>query len=77
MINYLFVNRPTFSEEYKTRRIGYPQELGYQCIVCGSKIRYNYPDNGKLVHTLTGDVYQIVNLYTCTNESCESCESIL
>ena len=71
------MNRPIFSEEYKTRRIGYPQELGHQCVVCGSKVRYNYPDNGKLVHTLTGDVYQIVNLYTCTNESCESCESIL
>ena len=71
MINYLFVNRPIFSEEYKTRRIGYPQELGHQCVVCGSKVRYNYPDNGKLVHTLTGDVYQIVNLYTCTKENCE------
>ncbi len=65
------MNRPTYSEEYKTRRIGYPQELGHQCVVCGSRVKYGYPDNGKLVHTLTGDVYQIVNLYTCKNEKCE------
>ena len=71
MINYILVNRPTFSEEYETRRIGYPKELDHHCVVCGSKVKYCYPDNGKLVHTLHGDVYQIVNLYTCKNEKCE------
>lgn len=65
------MNRPKFSEEYKIRRIGYPQELDHQCIVCGSKVKYCYPNNCKLVHTLQGDVYQIINLYTCTNEKCE------
>jgi len=34
-------------------------------------VRYQYPDNGKLVHTLEGDVYQVVNLYSCTNKNCE------
>lgn len=74
MINYILVNRPTFSEEYETQRIGYPQELDHQCVVCGSKVKHCYPDNGKLVRTLTGDVYQIVNLYTCANEKCEMSE---
>ena len=70
MIKYIFVNRPTFSEEYKTKRLEYPQELDYECVVCGNKVKYCYPNNGKLVHTLNGDVYQIVNLYICTNEDC-------
>lgn len=34
-------------------------------------MKYRYPDNGKLVHSLEGDVYQVVNLYSCTNENCE------
>ena len=65
------MNRPTYSEEYITKRIGYPRELDLKCVVCGRKVKYCYPDNGKLVHTLNGDVYQIVNLYSCTNEYCE------
>lgn len=65
------MNRPTYSENHETVRIGYPSELNHECSVCGSKVRYQYPDNGKLVHTLEGDVYQVVNLYSCTNENCE------
>lgn len=65
------MNRPTISENYETVRIVYPEELDHRCIVCGRKVIYAYPDNGKLVHTLNGDVYQIVNLYTCTNEACQ------
>ena len=71
MINYILVNRPIFSEEYDTQRIRYPHELDHQSIVCGSNVKYYYLDNGKLVHRLQGDMYQIVNLYTCTNEKCE------
>ena len=65
------MNRPTYSEDHETVRIGYPSELNHECFVCGSKVKYRYPDNGKLVHTLEGDVYQVVNLYSCTNENCE------
>jgi len=35
-----------------------------------------YPDNGKLVHTLRGDVYQVVNLYNCTDEECSMSEVV-
>lgn len=70
-INYILMNRTTYSEKYKTIRIGYPLELDHECVVCRSKVKYCYPDNGKLVHALNGDVYQIVNLYSCTNKECE------
>lgn len=64
------MNRPTISEEYKTVRKGYPHELNHECPICENEVKYCYPDNGKLVHTLQGDVYQIINLYSCTNEEC-------
>jgi len=64
------MNRPTNSEEYNTVRIGYPPEFDHECPLCKSEVKYRYPDNGKLVHTLNGDVYQILNLYTCTNKEC-------
>ena len=31
------------------------------CPVCRNKVKYRYSDNGKLVHTLGGDIYQVVN----------------
>ncbi len=61
MVDYIIMNRATFSEEYETVRVGYPSELNHVCPVCRSKVKYRYPDNGKLVHTLEGDVYQVVN----------------
>lgn len=64
------MNRETYSEEHETVRISYPKELNNACIVCGSEVKFMYPDGGKLVHTLEGDVYQVVNLYACTNENC-------
>ncbi|MBD3340613.1 MAG: hypothetical protein GF353_16010 [Candidatus Lokiarchaeota archaeon] len=74
MIYYSIMNRPTNSEKYRTVRISYPPELDLKCTVCGSKVKFLYPDNGKVVHTLKGDVYQVVNLYTCTDEACAMSE---
>ncbi len=65
------MNRKTYSEEHKTVRISYPEELNKACIICGSEVKFKYPDSGKLVHTLEEDVYQVMNLYACTNENCE------
>jgi len=71
MINYILMNRKTYSDKYDTVRISYPSELNNKCIVCGNEVNYCYFDNGKLVHTLKGDIYQVVNYYSCTNECCE------
>ena len=62
--------RDTFSEEYDTVKIFYPEHLNMKCPVCGSKVKYKMKDNGKLVRTLKGDVHQIVSLYICSNENC-------
>ena len=65
------MNRMTYSEKHETVRISYPKELNKACIVCGSKVKFKYPDGGKLVHTLEGDIYQVMNYYACMNETCE------
>lgn len=76
MIYFIIMNRPSNSEKYKTVRISYPLELDHKCPVCESTVKFTYPDNGKLVRTLEGDVYQVVNLYTCTNETCVMSEGV-
>lgn len=70
-IHYYIVNRKTYSEDYDTVRISYPPGLNNKCIICGNDVTYCYSDNGKLVHTLEGDIYQVVNYYSCTNRDCE------
>jgi len=52
-------------------RIGYPKELNLKCPLCEHPVKYQYANNGKIVHTLNGDLNQVVNLYKCTNEECE------
>ena len=71
---YIIMNRKTYSEKHETVRISYPKELNKAFIVCGSKEKFKYPDGGKLVHTLEGDIYQVMNYYACTNEVCELSE---
>lgn len=65
------MNRKTYSEDYDTVRLSYPPGLDNKCFICGSEVKYCYSDNGKLVRTLDGDIYQVVNYYSCTNEGCE------
>ena len=65
------MNRKTYSEDYDTIRISYPPGLNNKCITCGNDVSYCYSDNGKLVHTLEGDIYQVVNYYSCANRDCE------
>lgn len=71
MTLYIIMNRKTYSENHETVRISYPKELNKACIVCGSKVKFKYPDGGKLVHTLEGDIYQVMNYYACSDEVCE------
>ena len=65
------MKRETYSEKYKTVRMSYPSEWNFTCPSCGEKVKFKYADDGKLVHTLKGPIYQIVNLYSCTNIDCE------
>lgn len=60
----------TNSKKYKTVRIGYPKELNLKCPLCKHDVEYAYANDGKIVHTLKGDVNQVINLYTCSNEEC-------
>jgi len=52
-------------------RIGYPTYLNKSCICCNSPVEYAYPDDGKMVRTLEGIVYQIVNYFKCSNPDCK------
>jgi len=65
------MKRETYSEDYKTVRISYPSEWNFACPSCGEKVKFKYADDGKLVHTLKGPIYQVINLYSCTNSECE------
>jgi len=60
----------TNSDKYETVRLGYPKELDLKCPLCRFDVKFQYANNGKIVHTLCGDIYQIVNLYTCKSEEC-------
>lgn len=61
----------TYSEGYKTVRVGYPKDLNLKCPLCEHDVKYEYANSGKIVHTLNGDINQVINLYTCTNKECE------
>ena len=52
-------------------RIGFPKDLNQKCPLCEYDVQFQYANNGKIVHTLNGDINQIMNLYTCINEECE------
>ena len=65
------MKRETYSEDYKTVRISYPSEWNFACPSCGEKVKFKYPDDGKLVHTLKGPINQVINLYSCINLKCE------
>jgi hypothetical protein len=68
---FSIMNKPTNSPNYRTVRIAYPEEWHLKCPLCGQNVRFMYSNAGKLVHCLDEDVYQILNLYQCSNTSCE------
>ena len=71
------MNRKTYSDNYDTLRISYPLGLDNKCIVCESEVTYCYSDNGKLVRTLEGEIYQVINYYSCTKKDCEMSKIVL
>lgn len=60
----------TNSKNYTTVRTGYPKELNLKCPLCEHDVKYAFANDGKIVHTLNGDINQVINLYTCKNEEC-------
>jgi len=43
-----------------------------RCDVCGKLVIFAHANNGKIIHTLEGDIHQVVYYYTCSNEKCEN-----
>lgn len=64
------MRHPTISSDYETVRLKWPSWLPKKCPHCQSSVKYLYADNGKLVHTLTGIVYQVMTYYACSNDKC-------
>jgi len=65
------MNLPAQSDDYEYVRIKYPSNLDNKCILCQFPVVHLYADAGKLVHRLEGDIYQVVELYRCTNPDCK------
>src|SRR5271157_1526477 len=62
---------PSVSPNYSYQRLGYPVELGFKCPACGAPVAFCHPDDGKMVECLDEIIYQVTDLFTCTNEACE------
>ena len=60
----------TESTEYNTIRINYPPYYNNRCVICNSEVELKHPGNGKIVHTLKGKIYQVINYYVCINPKC-------
>ncbi|MHA1647668.1 MAG: hypothetical protein ACTSVL_08865, partial [Promethearchaeota archaeon] len=60
---------PTKSPDYETVRLSWPEWLPYRCSICDGQIIFKGTNAGKKVHTLSGVIYQVTNLYECTNEN--------
>jgi len=65
------MNLPAYSDDYDYVRIFYPSKLDHKCPLCQYPVVHMYADAGKLVHCLEGDIYQVVELYCCTNSDCK------
>ncbi len=70
------MKHPASSTQYRTVYLKWPESLPKQCPLCQSEVEKKYPDNGKIVHTLEGDVNQIVYLYSCSNNYCQLYKSV-
>ena len=62
--------RPSSSDSYHTEYLAWPDLVSRRCNCCGIPLKFAHADNGKLIHTLQGDIHQIVYYYTCPNEKC-------
>jgi hypothetical protein len=62
---------PTNNPDYQTIRLSWPHWLPYCCPLCQAEILFWGSDNGKLVHCVNEIIYQVRNLYRCSDEDCE------
>ena len=51
--------RPSLSDSYTTDYLSWPDYISRRCDICGIPLKFAHADNGKLVHTLKGDVQQV------------------
>ena len=51
-------------------KISYPDSLNKKCPVCCNEVVHLYPSPEKTVHTFNGPIYQIIELYQCSNVDC-------
>ncbi|UYP48016.1 hypothetical protein NEF87_004301 [Candidatus Lokiarchaeum ossiferum] len=64
------MNLPAKSADYEYVRFGYPSNLDKKCILCQLPVEFSYSNSGKLIHCLEQDIYQVIDLFICTNEKC-------
>ena len=64
------MKHPASSDEYRTVYLKWPSSIPKCCPICHSDVKYKYPDNGKIIYTLEGDVNQITYFYACINITC-------
>lgn len=62
---------PAQHDEYRTEYLSWPDEIFRLCTICQTMLIFAFADNGKVVKTLHGPIYQIVYYYTCPNPKCE------
>ncbi len=60
----------TNSPDYRTVRQAWPEGLVRECPYCDAPVTFLYADDGKIVHELDEDIYQVRDLYACTNPCC-------
>ena len=66
--------RPSKSDLYHTKYLAWPDSIISLCNLCKSPLKFAHPGSGKLVHTLNGDIHQVLYYYSCSNEKCENCK---
>ncbi|MHA1612889.1 MAG: hypothetical protein ACTSYU_12605 [Promethearchaeota archaeon] len=72
MLIELSMYRPSNSDSYNTDYLAWPDHISRRCNICGTPLKFAHADNGKLIHTLDGDIQQVAYKYTCPNEKCEN-----
>ena len=63
---------PAEHGEYRTDYLSWPQEILRLCGLCHCALIFAFADNGKIVKTLDGLIYQVVYYYTCPDPKCEN-----
>ncbi len=60
------------SQDYETVYLRWPDMISPRCDLCNQKVKFAHAGNGKIIHTLNGDIHQVMYYYTCSNPKCEN-----